>query len=233
MAEKAKPLSVSEAQRAIYIDFEGTAVDPPSLLGVAWFDDDKARFVQYVVEEDLWPAAEAKSSDHGWDCRKATWADIVEIRHRAETEQRRVFAWSTHEATALGKYVPDEDDREWFAANVENAIPNAKAWKKANHPDVVFKKDPKNPYVGKNRLNRYFRLIDYPVPQAFGPGNTAQRIRKVREMLNNRGGDYSALTGTKKGQWTKVLKHNWYDCDGLQKLILRCAADLETRPADG
>ena len=55
MAEMAKPLTVSEAQRAIYIDFEGTAVDPPSLLGVAWFDDDKARFVQYVVEEDLTP----------------------------------------------------------------------------------------------------------------------------------------------------------------------------------
>ena len=110
---------------------------------------------------------------------------------------------------------------------------NSKGWKKANHPDVVFRKDPKNPYVGKNRLNRYFRLIDYPVPQAFGPGNTAQRIRKVREMLNNRGGDYSALTGTKKGQWTKVLKHNWHDCDGLRALIRKYAADLETKPVDG
>ena len=45
MATKAEPLTVSEAQRAIYIDFEGTAVDPPSLLGVAWFDGNKVRFV--------------------------------------------------------------------------------------------------------------------------------------------------------------------------------------------
>jgi len=227
VATKTEPLTVSEAQRAIYIDFEGTAVDPPSLLGVAWFDDDKVRFVQYVVEEDLWPAAEAKSPDYGGDCRKATWTDLAEIRRRAETEHRRVFAWSTHEATALGKYVSNDGDREWFAANVENAIPYAKAWKKANHPDVVFKKDPKNPFLGKNRLNRYFGLIDYDVPKAFGAGNTAQRIRKVREMLNNKGGDYSALTVTKKGQWTKVLKHNWYDCDGLREIVLECAADLD------
>ena len=233
MVAKAKPLTVSEAQRAIYIDFEGTAVDPPSLLGIVWHDGDEANFVQYVVEEELWPAAEAKSPDHGGNCRKATWADLAEIRHRAETEHRRVFAWSTHEADALSEHVPSQPDREWFAANVENAIPHAKAWKKTNHPDVVFKKDPKNPFLGKNRLNRYFSLIDYPVPQAFGPGNTAQRIRKVREMLKKKGGNYSALTGTKKGQWTKVLKHNWHDCDGLRALILECVSDLGTKPADG
>ena len=233
MPATARPLTLSEAQRAIYIDFEGTAVDPPSLLGVVSYDGNQPKFVQYVIEEELWPAAEAKSPDHGGCCLQATWADLAKVRRQAETEDRRVFAWSTHEATALEGHVPDEDDRDWFAANVENARLNAKAWKKANHPDVVFKKDPKNPYVGKNRLNRYFRLIDYPVPQAFGPGNTAQRIRKVREMLNNRGGDYSALTGTKKGQWTKVLKHNWYDCDGLRALMLVCAADLEGGSADG
>ena len=233
MAAKAKPLTLSEAKRAIYIDFEGTAVDPPSLLGVLSYGGNRRHFVQYVMEEELWPAADAKSPDHGGNCRPATWADLAEVRRQAETESRRVFAWSTHEATALEEHVPDEDDKKWFAANVENARLNAKAWKKANHPDVVFKKDPKYPYAGRHQLHKYFKLIDYPVPKAFGPGNAAQRIRYVREMLNRRGGDYSALTGTKKGQWTKVLKHNWYDCDGLQKLILRCAADLETRPADG
>ena len=232
MAAQAKPLTLSEAQRAIYIDFEGTAVDPPSLLGIVWRDGDEVKFVQYVVEEELWPAAEAKSPDHGGECRKATWADLAEIRHRAESERRRVFAWSTHEADVLSEHVPSQADREWFAANVENAILNAKAWKKINHPDVIFRKDPKNPYVGKNQLHKYFGLINYDVPKAFGPGNSAQRIRKVREMLKERGGDYSALTGTKKGQWTKALEHNWHDCDGLREVILQCAADpvLDIRP---
>ena len=45
MAAKAKPLTLTEAKRAFYIDFEGTAVDPPSLLGVAWFDGDEVCFV--------------------------------------------------------------------------------------------------------------------------------------------------------------------------------------------
>ena len=233
MAAKAKPFTLSEAEQAIYIDFEGTAVAPPSLLGVLSYDGNQPHFVQHVVEEELWPAAEAKSPERGGHCLQATWADLAKVRRQAETEDRRVFAWSTHEAAALEEHVPDEDDRDWFAANVENARLNAKAWKKVNHPDVVFKKDPKNPYAGRHRLHKYFKLINYPVPRAFGPGNAAQRIRYVREMLNRRGGDYSALTGTAKGKWTKALKHNWYDCDGLQKLILVCAAGLETGPTDG
>ena len=225
MPATARPLTLSEAERAIYIDFEGTAVDPPSLLGVLSYDGDEVEFVQYVMEEELWPAAEAKSPDHGGHCRPATWADLAEVRRQAETENRRVFAWSTHEATALVEHIPDEDDREWFDANVENAIPFARAWRRANHPDVVFTTDPANPYTGRNRLHRYFKLIGYRVPKAFGPGNAAQRIRYVREMLNRRGGDYSALTGTAKGKWTRGLKHNRYDCDGLRALIVECAAD--------
>ena len=51
MPAKAKPVTVLEAQRAFYIDFEGTAVDPPSLLGVAWHDGKKDHFVQHVLEE--------------------------------------------------------------------------------------------------------------------------------------------------------------------------------------
>jgi len=225
MGAKAKPLSSSEADRAIYIDFEGTAVDPPSLLGVLWYDGAQRHFVQYVMEEELWPAADAKSPDHGGNCRPATWADLAEVRRQAETENRRIFAWSTHEATALKEHIPDEDDKKWFASNVENARLNAKAWKKANHSDVVFKKIP---YSGRHQLHKYFELIDYTVSKAFGAGNSAQRIRKVREMLKNKGGDYSALTGTKKGQWDRALKHNWHDCDGLRVLILVCAGDPET-----
>ena len=228
MAAKAKPLTLSEAKQAIYIDFEGTAVDPPSLLGVLSYDGNQPHFVQYVVEEELWPAAEAKSPERGGHCLQATWADLAKVRRQAETENRRVFAWSTHEATALEKHIPDEDDKKWFAANVENARLNARAWRRTNHPDVVLTTDPENPYAGRNRLHRYFELIDYPVPRAFGPGNAAQRIRYVRKMLVRRGGNYSALTPTAKGKWTKALKHNWYDCDGLRALILGCAGGLGT-----
>ena len=222
MPAKAKPVTVLEAQRAFYIDFEGTAVDPPSLLGVAWHDGKKDHFVQHVLEEGLWPAADAKSKQPGFDCRRTNWADLGEILRRTVAQGHRMFAWSTHEATAFCKFVPGGG--EWFADNIENAIVNAKAWKKANYHDVIFEKDPSNPYGGKNRLHRYFELIEYEVPTAFGPGNSAQRIKYVREMLKKKNGDYSALTPVAKGKWTKVLRHNEDDCKGLREVVLRCAS---------
>lgn len=213
-----------ECERALFIDFEGTAVDPPSFLGATWLDGDTQHFVQYVLEEYLWPAVEAKSDANGGHCRVATWEDLSEIRQLAQTENRKVFAWSTHEATDLGKYVPG-DDGIWFSENVINAIPIAKAWKKKHHPGVVFKKDPKKPMLGKNSLDKYLKLIEYPVPKAFGPGNSAQRIRYVRNMLNKRTGNYSKLTTVAKAKWAKALKHNWHDCDGMRELLIAASAD--------
>jgi hypothetical protein len=55
---KKKQLSVSveEARRGIYIDFEGTMKDPASFLGVLVVGDGGAtEFDQPVFEEDLWP----------------------------------------------------------------------------------------------------------------------------------------------------------------------------------
>jgi hypothetical protein len=47
----------------------------------------------------------------------------------------------------------------------------------------------------------------------------------VRGQLARRG-DYAALTGTVKGKWTKALKHNWHDCNGLRELVVRVVAEL-------
>jgi hypothetical protein len=218
-------LSPTEAERAIYIDFEGTAVDPPSLLGAEWLDADDLHFIQYVLEEGLWPAAQAKAKAPGRFCEPASWDDLTEVRRVAESDDRRVIAWSIHERDQLASCLSDADDQAWFAEHVLNAIPLAKRWKRRFHADVVFKVDPKL-RRGRHQLHRYFELIGYTVPTAFGPGNSAQRIRYVREMLDNKGSDYSALTSTAKAKWTKALEHNWHDCNGLRELMIRCAHDL-------
>ena len=209
-------ICIEEALRGIYIDFEGTAVDPPSFLGAIWLHGDTQNFIQYVLEKTLWPAARAKAA---W-CQQARWDDLKEIKELSEKEDRLIFAWSNHEANALQEYSPEGD---WFSSNVINAIPIAKKWKKEFHPDVEFKKDPKQPMLGKNRLDRYLKLIGYEVPASFGSGNSAGRIRYVRNMLNDRNGDYSKLTPVAKAKWTKALKHNWHDCDGMRELLIQIA----------
>jgi hypothetical protein len=65
--------------------------------------------------------------------------------------------------------------------------------------------------------------VGYLVPKSFGPGNSASRIRAVREMLLKKGGDYSLLTPTVKAKWTKALLHNWHDCNGMREVMIRCA----------
>jgi hypothetical protein len=221
-------VSVAEAQRAIYIDFEGTAVDPPSFIGVAWSQGNALKFVQHVIEPQLWSAAEAKSLKTGrGSCTSSTWHTLTEIRSLAEQENRRVFAWSNHERDLLVEHMPDNSDGAWFSSNVENAIKLAKVWKRRHFPDVEFPRDNPKRLNGRNQLSRYLTLIGYSVPKAFGPGNSAQRIRYVREMLQRKD-DYAALTPTAKAKWTKALEHNWHDCDGLRQLVLRCAKDLAT-----
>tara|TARA_B100000902_G_scaffold308715_1_gene297933 strand:+ start:40 stop:696 length:657 start_codon:yes stop_codon:yes gene_type:complete len=210
-------INMEEARRGIYIDFEGTAVDAPSFLGATWVDGDAQNFVQYVLEEALWPAAQAKEQ-----CRVSKWGGLKEIKELSEREERLIFAWSTHESVDLKKYAPDG---EWFSSNVINAIPIAKKWRKEFHPHVVFKKDPKQPMLGKNRLDRYLKLIGYDVPPMHGPGNSAKRIKYVRDMLKRKDGDFSALTPTAKRKWTNALKHNWHDCDGMRKLLITIAQE--------
>ena len=218
-----KILTSEEAQRAIYIDFEVTAVDPPSFLGVLWFSDSGERdFKQLILEEALWPMTIGKPSTEFGPCTKETWKGLGAIRKLSVDEERLVIAWSTHESSELAQRV-DGLDGEWFSENVVNAIPIAKFWKKKAFPEVVFKKSPKKWKMGKNSLDQYMRLIDYQVPKAFGPGNSASRIRAVREMLLKKGGDYSLLTPTAKGKWTKALLHNWHDCNGMREVMIRCA----------
>ena len=222
-AKKRTHISEAEAGRAIYIDFEGTAVDPPSFLGAAWVDGDDCFFIQFVIEETLWPAARAKAAMSDRIVEPATWDSLSQLKTLAESENRMLIAFTEHESKTLHEYVSGAAGA-WFGSNVVNALPIAKAWKRRTFPDVVFEKDPKKPWKGKHQLDRYFKLIKYDVPTAFGPDNSAQRIRAVRDMLARKNGDYTALTATVKGKWTKALQHNWHDCNGLRELMRNCVS---------
>jgi hypothetical protein len=171
-----------------------------------------------VLEPALWPAAEAATGVFGGVVTPADWPDLAELRRVAEAEDRRIIAWSDHERDELAARLLDEDDRRWFGDHVIDAKPLAKRWKRRVRPEVVFERDPKNRMRGRHRLDRYLGLIGYSVPKILGPGNSAQRIRAVRGQLARRGA-YAALTRTVKGKWTKALKHNWHDCNGLRELV--------------
>ena len=228
--KKYPPVTVEEARRAIYIDFEGTATDPASFLGVLIVNDrGEVKFDQPVFEEDLWPVVRRHKPKKtaGYAPREADFFEtFVALRERAESESRKVFAYSEHEVNEISERILLKREVQWWQENLLNALPYAKAWKKDHHGEVEFKKDKNKPMSGKHTLDQFFKLIGYEVPPPLGAGNSAQRIRYVREMLNRHGGNYGMLSSTAKGKWTRACLHNWHDCEGMRELVIRCARDV-------
>jgi len=228
--KKYPPVTVEEACRGIYIDFEGTMKDPASFLGVLVVNDNGAtEFDQPVFEEDLWPVVrrhKPKKKAGYKPCVADFFDTFVALRERAESESRKVFAYSEREIDEITERILLKPEVQWWQENLLNARPYAKAWKKDHHRDVEFKKAKNKPMSGKYTLDQFFKLIGYEVPKTLGAGNSAQRIRYVRGMLNKHGGNYGMLSATAKGKWTKACLHNWHDCEGMRELMIRCARDV-------
>ena len=227
--KKYPPVTVEEARRGIYIDFEGTMKDPASFLGVLVVEDGgTTEFDQPVFEEALWPVVRRHKpkKNRGYAPSEADIFDtLVTVHERAERESRKVFAYSTREITEIKKRIHLRREVQWWEDHLINVLPYAKAWKRAHHDEVEFKKGPPG-RSAKHTLDQFLKLIGYDVPSPLRSGNSAQRIKYVRERLKTHGGNYGALTPTAKGKWTKACLHNWHDCEGTRELMIRCARDV-------
>ena len=220
---KITSVTPDEARKGIYIDFEGTMTEPPSMLGILYAtDDDQLVFDQPVFERELWPATSyTPTKSGGYEPRAARLDETIrQLQTQATRERRKLFAFTSHELEEITKDL-DATTTEWWNANLVNVLPHAKKWAKTHHPDYVFQK--KNYKFGKHSLDQFFGLIGYSVSDIHGPGKSAKRIRVVRNALVNKAGDMSKLTPRQRGHWTKAMRHNWHDCEGTRKLMIEAA----------
>jgi hypothetical protein len=204
-----------EINRAIYIDFEGTKKDPPSLLG--WMCEEQWGF--YVTEPAMYPAAH-----HPHEKGKGTGASLEEacrsILVRAQTEKRVLFAWSIHELTTiLSLECWSTSERKDWSSALNNALVVGRTWARRDRvkiPEI----EGHNGRPNKWSLSGFRIATDYPTVHALHePGFTASRLRYVRHQLEKRNGDFSRLTPVAKGKWTKVLTHNFHDCAGMAHVM--------------
>ena len=187
--------SLIEAKRAIYLDFEGTVKDPPSLMGLLYHDQhDQAVFTQYITESDLYSAGDAKQQ-----CINLPLEKVLEIVARlCHDEQRICMAWSSREACVIREHCKSETLRAYLLEHLCDVKVWARKWKYKHFPEIQF------PYIkgqGRHRLAEYLKLIGYQVPQGHGPGNTGQRIRYVRNQLLRTKRDYKVTTAVSKSKW--------------------------------
>jgi len=211
--------SLIESKRAIYIDFEGTVKDPPSFMGMLYHDQhDQAVFTQYITESGLYPASDAHQQ-----CSNLPLEQVFEIlAKRCHDEQRICMAWSTREARVIEECCESEVLRTYLLEHLWDVKVVGRKWKQKHFPEIQF------PYIrgqGRHRLSEYMKLISYQVPRGHGPGNTGQRIRYVRNQLLRTSGNYIATTSVSKSKWTKLLAHNYHDCNGLREVAIKCASD--------
>jgi hypothetical protein len=210
-----RPLTAAEAKRAVFIDFEGTRKDSPSLLGV--YIAGRKSFSQTVMEKALYPAALYKSPKITWPVKAASPVEALDkLRRAVESKGLRVFAWSKLEQRIIIKLLAGSPElREFWKGRVEDAIPYAKAWKRRAHPDAKLSRKKGR---GPNTLENYEKLIEYKRHTIHGWGLTGKRVRGVRAALAKRG-SMKKLTRTQKGYWTNLLIHNKDDCRGMAEVI--------------
>ena len=215
------PVTPADADRALYLDFEGLMGEVPCLLGVR--SGLLGPTEQFILDAGLAPMDGYESPSITWTVRAVDPVALFR-RLRADVlrDGRRVFAWSTRESQAMADLLAEDPELAAFWTDaVENAIPHARAWKRRHHADVEF---PAVDRRGRHRLECYEQLLGIHRMTVHGGGLTTKRIRGVRTGLA-RHGAADLMTRTQKGYWTKLLVHNELDCAGLAAVVARVAED--------
>lgn len=206
MARKKDPHSYvtrKEAERAIYIDFEGFEEKSPTLIGILVEDE----FEQVVLDPQLQEAAIAKGM------RQASLKEeIARLVERGKREDRFFAAYSRHELNVVQEFAGVD-----LSDTFRDARKIAKKWKNKFHKEAA---------AGCRSLKDYLAFIGYERGAHLGERKSTSRIKTVKEMLEKRV-EFKKLTPTAKAKWTKLLDHNEIDCRGMKALVLRAAMEWE------
>jgi hypothetical protein len=192
-------INPAQAEKAIYIDFEGLMDAPPSLIGIMV----DGEFTQHVFDTRLLAAAKHSNLNY---CDGTKF--LSELVQKASNENRRIVAFSSYEKQTIKKY---------YDIDIADAYADARLIAKALRP-TIFESTGLKP----RDLKSYLTAINYKRGDYLGIKQTAPRIRAVASMLEKKP-NFEDLTPTVKAKWTKVLQHNRIDVEGMRMLVLLSA----------
>jgi hypothetical protein len=199
-------LTSAEANRALYIDFEGRKDEPPVLLGVQRRGRGARPFVHQVIVDAVFSPLSGPS--------QPLVDAVANVVRRAERRDRRIVAWSEHELRVVRSLTDvDAELIARFEARYVNARRVAERWR-----NKLYGGD--KPETGA--LVDYLALIDYEVPPEAAGGRVGETIGSLRPTLE-RG---SPPTERQRDRWQRLLEHNRFDCAGMRRVCLRAATEL-------
>lgn len=195
-------LSQAEAERAIYIDFEGFEGHSPSLLGIL-IDNS---LEQVVFDTRLSLAAEAKN------LRVTTLRDtVINLLAKSEAEGRLIVAYSQYEKNVIEEFAQAD-----LTGPYRDARMIAIRWRAICHRDRS---------LNGRGLKDFLEFISFPRGSHLGEKKSTSRLKSVGDMLARKE-SYQALTPVVKAKWTKLLEHNDIDCRGMCALVVLAAKEL-------
>ena len=228
MADKAKTLTVSEAQRAIYIDFEGFKGKPPTFFGWVWAigkkaGDDHLACIHDIHDKALWPLVGEVELPSGtvdiYQQRPFTVGQSInDLARRAKNQDRRIVSWSTYEMVKIAESELSPSLLRMFEHNYRDGKVTAKEW---------FEELRLTTAKQTNTLVRYLEEAEYPLPKTYGLGQTTKRLKSVLGGMENKGSWSRLLDGQQKN-WEGLLVHNFADCHGLRHITKMATAVLNS-----
>lgn len=200
-------ITPAEAKRAIFVDYESSQDQPPTLLGTLVESDLR----QYIVHPSFdtcaerWGARQVRTNDH---------ATLVQALVRRSLEEDRVIvSWSEFDCNHLRRAAPTV--RRDLEQRFRNAIYTARRWRRRLHPKIE----------GDNSLVSYLALNRFPVPERFIGEVVGDALRLIRaQLLEER--NYETLSPAARRGWKTVVRHNQYDLKGMEHVILVASAEL-------
>ncbi len=188
-----KKISLAEAERAIYIDFEGFIKEAPALIGILVEDS----FEQLVLDAKFSGAAAYKDPIQV----KPGQLLVSDLLARSLNEERRIVAFSTLEK---------EQCMRWYGIDISQCYVNAKSvagrW--------VRKVDP----AARCRTLKDFEIFTgYQRSRDTGyQKNTSCLNAALRDLER-----YGELRNpAPKKHWTNLRKHNRQDVEAMKHIVM-------------
>lgn len=206
-------LTHAEARRALYIDFEGEKDRVPALLGV----HRRGRGARPYVHHDI--IIEAFASTEPDAATTALARAVRKLLQRAESNDRRIVAWSEHELKVIRRDLAHEPELiRRFEARFANARRIAIKWRNRCHEGT-------KPPTGS--LPDYLTLLAYRVPDDAVGGDVGATLRAIR-LRHEQG---RLPTPGQVERWERVIEHNRHDCIGMRQLCLVATDEMDALDA--
>jgi len=188
-----KNIRLADAERAIYIDFEGFVKEAPALIGILV----DSSFEQVVLDEKFSDAASYKDPMPV----KAGALAISDLLTRSISEDRKIVAFSTLEK---------EQCMRWYGIDISQRYVNAKSvagrWARKVNPEVRCR-----------TLKDFEIFTGYVRSRDTGfQKNTSCLTAALRDLER-----YGELRNpAPKKHWTNLRKHNRQDVEAMKHIVM-------------